>query len=140
MDIANTAASHMLEDRRHGDLGRVDNRIDAKGSDERNEPGNIDQRHGVRRSVSLGQQRRENVHLIIISNRDKCFSRTDISFRQNVAVESIAVENARLTQIFGKEMSARGVSFDQIDLCILEIGLDLGCQHLADGTATGDKY
>ena len=100
MDIANTAPPHMLKDRRYGDLGRVDDRINTKCGNERNKTGNIDQCHGVCRPVSLGQQRRENVHLIIIGNRDECFGRADIGFGQNVAVESITIENASLCLLY----------------------------------------
>ena len=129
----------MLEDRGHGDLGRVDDRVNTKRGDKRDKAGNIDQRHGMRRAVSLGQQSGQDIHLVIICDGNECFGRADIGFGQNAAVEGIAVEDACLSQVFGKEMGARCVALDQLDLGVLEIGLDFGRQHLADGAATGDE-
>ena len=40
--------------------------VDTERGDKRDKTGNIDQRHCMRRAVSLGKQSRQYIHLIII--------------------------------------------------------------------------
>src|SRR3546814_9606408 len=60
----------MLQD--VGDRGRAraDDRIDAERSDQRRVVGGIDQRDGALTSGPLGEQRGQDVYLVVVGSRD----------------------------------------------------------------------
>ena len=84
----------------------------------------------MRRAVSSASSA-ENVQLVIIGYRHKGFG-VDTGLCKNVAVQGVAIENTGITQVLRKEMRAGCITLDDLHLGILEMGLDLACQHLAD--------
>ena len=140
MHVTDTAPPYMFKDRRHRDLRRVDHRINAKRTNQRNESRDIDQCHRMPCACSLGKKRRQDVDLVIISDRHKSLGRWHTCFGQNATIQCIPVQNAGGAKFLGQFTRALGIALDDLDLRIRKMGLNLTSHHLTNSTATCNDH
>src|SRR3546814_12763204 len=75
--------------------------VDAEVGDQRPIGGLVDQSDRAAAAVALGEQRGQDVHLVVVGHRDDCVRRGGVGLLQDLGVERVAVDHDRARQRLG---------------------------------------
>ena len=129
----------MLQDGRDGDRARADHRVDAQGRDQRVVGGPVDQGHRPLAAVTLGQQRGQDVDLVVVGDRDHGLGHLDIGLGQDIRIQGVAVEDHGVPKLLGRDPGLGFVDLDQLGVDAAVFAFDLaGHEHANVAAADND--
>ena len=133
------AVAHMAQNGRDRDGARADDRIDAQGRQHVLIGGLVHQGDGPGAALALGQNRGEDVRLVIVGDGDDRLGTLDIGLDQHLLVEGIALDHhGGVAELAGDELGPLPRMLDHLERDVRGITGDPAGQVQADIAAAHD--
>ena len=131
----NTAASDALQDGRDRRFARTHRNIDSEAPHQRPVAGIVDKRDRGPAAGALRQQSRQDVHLVVVGDRDHCLGESDVDLDENLGVQRVSPDDGGPGEPLGQVARTLRQQLDNLHIQPWMGLLQLLRQEIADVTA-----